>query len=149
MIISAGRIEPWKGMDTLKEIMPDLLKQNPKFKLIIATKLPHKELMGYFKASKMFVLNTAYEGLSHIILEAMACELPVITTDVCGNPEIIKDGYNGLLIEYNNKKQLKETILKLWKDKKLQNKFIENAKKTLEKFKLREMINKTIKVLES
>ena len=148
VIISAGRSEPWKGMDTLREIMPDLLKENPKFKLIIATKLPHSELMGHFKASTMFVLNSGYEGLSHLVLEAMACELPVITTNVCGNPEVVKDGHNGLLVEYNNKKQLKEAILKLWKDRELQKKFIENGKRTLEKFKLEDMINKTIEVLK-
>ncbi len=140
---------PWKGMDVLKEIMPDLLKQNPKFKLIIATKLPHKELMAKFKVSEIFVLNTGYEGFSHIILEAMACGLPVITTNVCGNPEVVKDNYNGLLVEYNNKKQLKEAILKLWKDEKLQKKFIENGYKILEKFTLDKMINKTLNVLKS
>jgi glycosyltransferase involved in cell wall biosynthesis len=148
VIISAGRSEPWKGMDTLREIMPDLLKENPKFKLIIATKLPHNELMGHFKASTMFVLNSGYEGLSHLVLEAMACELPVVVSNIGGNPEVVKDGYNGLLIEYNNKKQLKEAILKLWKDKDLQKKFIENGKRTLEKFRLEDMINKTIEALK-
>lgn len=149
MIISAGRPEPWKGFDTLNEIMPDLLKENPKFKLIVATKMSHDELMGYFKASMMFVLNSGYEGLSHIILEAMACGLPVITTNVCGNPEIVKDGYNGLLVEYDNKTQLKEAILKIWKDENLRNKFIENGNRTLEKFKLETMIEKTLNVLKS
>jgi len=148
VIISAGRPEPWKGFDTLKEIMPDLLKENPRFKLIIVTKMPHDELMGYFKASKIFVLNSGYEGFSHIILEAMACGLPVITTNVCGNPEIIKNGENGLLVEYNNKNQIKEAILKLWRDKELQKKFIENGYKTLEKFSLEDMLNKTLKILK-
>jgi len=172
IIISGGRLEPWKGMDVLIEIMPDLLKENPNFRLIIVgygpekenlksqisnlkledkieliDKLSHKELLEYFKASKMFVLNTGYEGFSHFLLETMAIGLPVITTNICGNPEIVKDGYNGLLIEYNNKEQLKDTILRLWEDKKLREKFIENGKKTLGKFTLDKMINKTIKLL--
>lgn len=147
IIISAGRLMPWKGMEELKEIMPNLLKENPKFKLIIATNLSHDELMAQFKASKMFVLNTGYEGLPHIILEAMACGLPVITTKVGGNPEVIKNGHNGLLVKYNNKKQLKKAVLKLWKDKDLQKKFIANGYKVLEKFKLKTMIDKTLDVL--
>lgn len=146
-IISAGRPEPWKGFDALNEIMPDLLKENPEFKLIIATKLSHDELMGYFTASKIFVLNSGYEGLPHIILEAMACGLPVITTNVGGNPEVIQDGYNGFLVEYNNKEQIKKAILRLWRDGELRNKFIENGYKTLEKFKLGEMIEVTLRVL--
>jgi len=172
-IISAGRLEPWKGMDTLVEIMPELLNKNSNYELTIVgrgperdnlklkiknlklekkakliDRLPHQELMKYFKASKIFVLNTGYEGLPHIILEAMACGLPVITTNVCGNPEVIKDGYNGLLVEYNNKEQLKKAILKLWRDEKLQKKIIENGHKTLEKFKLEKMINKTLEILK-
>lgn len=147
VIISAGRPEPWKGFDTLNEIMPDLLKENPKFKLIIATKLPHKELMAHFKASMVFVLNSGYEGFSHIILEAMACGLPVITTNVCGNPEIIKNGYNGLLVEYNNKNQIKEAILKLWHDEELRNNLIKNGRETVKKFTTEKMINETINTL--
>ena len=149
VIISAGRPEPWKGFEALNEIMPDLQKENPNFKLIIATKMPHHELMEHFKASMVFVLNSAYEGFSHLLLEAMACGLPVITTNVCGNPEIIQDEYNGLLVEYNNKEQIKNAILRLWKDENLRKKFIENGKRTLEKFKLEIMIEKTLNNLKS
>jgi len=147
VIISAGRPEPWKGFDTLKEILPDLLKENPNFKLIIETKMPHKELMARFKGSDVFVLNTGYEGLSHLLLEAMACGLPIITTNVCGNPEVIENEFNGLLVEYNNKEQLKNAILRLWKDENLKKKFVDNGYKTLEKFKLERMINETKKIL--
>jgi len=149
VIISAGRPEPWKGYNALNEIMPDLLKENPEFKLIIATKLPHNELMEHFKASKIFVLNSGYEGFSHMLLEAMACGLPIVTTNVCGNPEIIQNRENGLLIEYNNKEQIKNAILEIWKNKDLREKLINNGHKTLEKFGLEKMINETIKVLMS
>jgi len=149
IIISAGRPEPWKGYDVLNKIMPDLSRENSNFRLVVATKMPHSELMAHFKASKMFVLNSGYEGFSHIILEAMACGLPVITTNVCGNPEIIQDSYNGLLVEYNNKEQIKNAILKIWKDKDLREKLIQNGYKTLEKFTLDKMINKTLETLKS
>jgi len=172
ILISSARLEPWKGMTTLVEIMPDLLKKNPNFKLVIVgsgpegekikilirnlhlekeieliDKVPHEELMAYFKASKIFILNTGYEGLPHIILEAMACNLSVITTNVCGNPEVVENGYNGLLVEYNNKTQLKEAILKLWSEEKIREKFVKNSKEILKKFTIEEMINKTIKTL--
>jgi glycosyltransferase involved in cell wall biosynthesis len=147
VIISAGRPEPWKGFGVLREIMPDLLKENPKFKLVIANNLSHNELIEQFKKSKIFVLNTGYEGLPHIILEAMACGLPIITTNVCGNPEVVQNEYNGLLVEYNNKEQLKNAILRLRRDKNLREKIINNGYKTLEKFGLERMINETISVL--
>jgi glycosyltransferase involved in cell wall biosynthesis len=112
-------------------------------------RLPHREFLEYFKASKIFVLNSGYEGFSHLLLEAMAIGLPIITTNVCGNPEIIKDGYNGLLVEYNNKTQFKEAILRVWKNKDLQNKFSENGEKTVLEFSLERMLNETIKILTS
>src|SRR4030042_5607088 len=117
MIISGGRLEPWKGMAALIEIMSDLLRENSNFRLIIVgygperdnlkikikdlklekevrliDRLPHREFLEYFKASKVFVLNSGYEGFSHLLLEAMAVGLPIITTNICGNPEIVKDG---------------------------------------------------------
>jgi len=174
IIISGGRLEPWKGMAALIEIMPDLLRENSNFRLIIIgygperdnlklkikdlklenevrliDRLPHREFLEYFKASKIFVLNSGYEGFSHLLLEAMAVGLPIITTNVCGNPEIVKDDYNGLLVEYNNKTQLKEAILKIWKNNDLQNKFSENGEKTVLEFSLERMLNETIKILKS
>jgi len=173
VLISAGRLEPWKGMVTLVEIMPELLQKNSNFKLIIigdgplneelklkirdlnlkdkiilTGKISHEELMSYFKAGEIFVLNTGYEGLPHIILEAMACGLPIITTNVCGNPEVVKDNYNGILFEYNNKEQLKKAILKIWENKDLRREFVENGKRVLENFTREKMINNTIEVLE-
>jgi len=172
ILLSIGRLVPWKGFDTLIEIMPDLLKENPNFRLIIVGSGPEKEnlasriqnlelrdkvflinqvahsqLILYFKAADLYVLNTAYEGLSHTILEAMQMKVPVITTGVCGNPEVIKNGSNGILVEYNNQEQLKEAILKLQKDKDLQKKFIDSSLRELSKFNLNKMVEETIEVL--
>ncbi|OGD29375.1 hypothetical protein A2W60_01835 [Candidatus Azambacteria bacterium RIFCSPHIGHO2_02_46_12] len=172
VIISVGRLVPWKGFGALIEIMPELFKENPNFKLLIVGegpqkenlksqisnlklnekvillgKVSHAELEAYLKMAKMFVLNTAYEGLSHQLLEALAAELPVVTTNVCGNPEVITDGENGILVDFNDKAALKEVILRVWKDKNLARKFVENGKKTLEKFTLEKMIKETINIL--
>lgn len=172
-IISVGRLVDWKGFDTLIELMPDLIKKNEKFKLtifgdgpereklnqlvgklglenhvFIAGRIDHQELLSKLHAG-VFVLNTGYEGLSHIILEAMAAGTPVITTKVGGNPEIITDGQNGILVEYNNKDQLKDAILKLHNDDNLRQKFINNSKEVLKKFTFEAMITKTIKVLKN
>jgi len=174
IIISVGRLVPWKGFGALIEIMPELLKENPNFKLLIVGegpqkenlksqisnlklnesvillgKLPHAELLAYLRAAKIFVLNTAYEGLSHQLLEALAAKVPIITTNVCGNPEVITNGENGILVGFDDKEALKETISRVWKDGVLAEKFIQNGKKTLEKFSLEKMIEGTVSVLKS
>lgn len=173
ILTSAGRLEPWKGMVALVEIMPELLQKNPNFRLLIAGDGPlveglnsivknlkiedkvilagrvaHDELMSYFKASMIFILNTGYEGLPHITLEAMACGLPVVTTSVCGNPEVVKNNYNGFLVEYNNKEQLKKAILETWENKALREEFVRNGRKVLENFTREKMINSTIEALK-
>ncbi len=172
VIISVGRLVPWKGFDILISIMPELLKVNSNFKLLIAGEGPErnnlelkikkleldksvkligsleqKELWKYMRASDMFVLNTGYEGLPHIIIEAMQLELPVITTRVGGNGEVVFDNENGLLVEYNNKKEIKEAIINLWKNEDKRIELARRAKEGLGKFGKQEMINNLIDVI--
>ena len=172
IIISVGRLVPWKGFDLLIDVMSELLKINPNFKLYIIGEGPEfsnlqlriancelrdsvklfgsleqKKLWQYMKASDFFVLNTGYEGLPHIIIEAMYLELPVITTDAGGNVEVVKPGENGLLVEYNNKEQIKNTILEIWKNKEARQEMVENGRKDLEKFSVKNMIDGLVKIL--
>ena len=172
VIISVGRFVPWKGFDVLIDIMPELLKINPNFRLYIVGEGPElnnyqlqitncklqnsvkllggleqKKLWKHMKASDFFVLNTGYEGLPHIIIEAMYLELPVITTDVGGNVEVVKPGDNGLLVEYNNREQIKNAILEIWKNKEARQEMVENGKKDLEKFSVKNMIDSLVKIL--
>ena len=109
--------------------------------------MEQKKLWQYMKASDLFVLNTGYEGLPHIIIEAMYLGLPVITTDVGGNIEVIKPGENGLLVEYNNKTQIKNAILEIWKNKEAKREMVENGKRDLEKFSVKNMIDGLVKIL--
>jgi len=173
IILSVGRLTSWKGFDGLIEIMPDLLKQNPNFKLVIVGegeerehlkslvskfnlekfvflkgKVNHQFLPFYFKSADIFVLNTFHEGFPHVVLEAMENEVAVITTKRGGNVEIVEDGVNGILVEYQNKPQLKEAILKLWEDKDLRERLVRNAKKTLQRFNWKEIFEKTEKILK-
>lgn len=151
IILSAGRAAPWKGFDDLKAIMPDLLKENPNFQLVIVgaeKKVPHEQMPLYFRAADVFVLNSGYEGLSHVILEAMHFGTPVIASREGGNPELIEDGFNGILIEYKNREQIKSAILRLWRDKPLQEKFIRNSKEKLKYFSWENLMEKTVEILE-
>ncbi len=150
IILSAGRPVPWKGFDDLRAIMPDLIKENSNFRLVIVgeeKKVPHEQMPYYFQAADMLVLNSGYEGLSHVILEAMQAGAPVIASREGGNPELIQDNFNGLLVEYKNREQIKEAILKLWRDKAMQEKFIHNSQEKLKDFTWESLVKKTIDVL--
>jgi len=172
IIISIGRLVPWKGFGALIEAMPDILKNNSDARLLIigdgpekenltdkivsldiqdkvimTGKLPHEELLAYLKASDVFVLNTAYEGFSHQLLEVMALGVPIVTTDIGGNAEIIEDNKNGVFIELNNKNDIKMAVLRLLSDKELCSRLAEEGKRTAGYFSKEKMINETIKIL--
>ncbi|MCX7274508.1 MAG: glycosyltransferase [Burkholderiales bacterium] len=58
------------------------------------------ELRWYYGAADAFVLATEYEGWANVLLEAMACGLPVVTTRVGGNPEVVSDPALGILVPF-------------------------------------------------
>ena len=177
-LVSVGRLTPWKGMSALIDVLKilnikylpagrqDLIlniigegveNENLKSKIKdlklenkvrFLGKLPHDEVMSYVKSADIFVLNTGYEGLSHTVLEAMNLGVPIITTNVCGNPEVVENNKTGLLVEYNNKEQIKRAILKLLNNGELRGKLVNNAKQSLVKFNKQEMIKNTIEILK-
>lgn len=147
VIVSAGRNVPWKGFETLREIMPEISKEVPQAKLFILHNEPKEKLINYLAAADVFVLNTSYEGLSHQILEAMTLGSPIVTTDVGGNPELIEDGTSGLLVKFNDKTALKSKILQLLNNASLASILAENAQKKAQEFSLGRMLDETVSML--
>lgn len=172
VILSIGRLVPWKGFRMLIKIMPQLLNINQFTRLIIIGDGPDRnslnsmiknlnldkkvylvgkkskeEITVYLAAADMFILNTGYEGFSHQLLESMSAGVPIITTAVGGNKEIIRQGENGFLVKYNDEFNIIEAIRALWNDKDLGAHFSEEGKLTVQKFSSDKMIEETIKVL--
>lgn len=125
VIVSAGRMVPWKGFKVLMDATAVLQKEIPALELHIMGSgddaeyveyakakgydfvhllglKKHDELMERIVAADCFALNTGYEGLSHLLLEAMAAETPIVTTRVGGNVELIEHNVRGKLVSYND-----------------------------------------------
>ena len=83
------------------------------------------------------------------MLEAMSLGLPIITTNIGGNPELIDDGINGLLVLYNDKAALKSSIIKVLHDKQLQAKFGEAAKQKSKQFSVERAVGDLTKLIET
>ncbi len=77
----------------------------------------------------IFVLPTLFEGLSNAILEAMAAQCTVVTTDIPENRVMINSEETGLLVPTKNVTRLKEAILELIRDKLKRQKLGQNAHK--------------------
>lgn len=174
IIVSVGRLVPWKGFRMLVKMMPKLLNISQFFRLVIIGSGPDQKILEtmiknlgldrkvflvgkktkeeiavFFAASDMLVLNTGYEGFSHQILEAMSAGVPVITTNVGGNRDIIAQGHNGFMVKYNDEFNLTEAIKTLWREKELREKMIEEAKSTVKLFDVDTMYRETIEILQS
>lgn len=159
VIVSAGRLVPWKGMKELVEIMPELLSSVKDAMLVIigdgpeeaslkalakqlgveervkfTGRLSQNDLFEYVKAADVFALNTSYEGLSHLVLETMAIGTPVITTNVGGNPETIQNGKTGILLAPNDTSGFKKAIMELLSEKAISFMVAQNAKKAVARF---------------
>jgi len=98
------------------------------------------------KISDIFVLPTMFEGMSNAILEAMASGLPVITTGIPENKEIIEDNKTGLIVPVKNSIALAQTIEKLLGDKNQSESLGGNARKKIQEyFDLKIITTKTAK----
>jgi glycosyltransferase involved in cell wall biosynthesis len=64
-------------------------------------------------------------------MEAMAMELPVISTMVSGIPELVEDGISGILVSQKDEKAIADAIIKLHKDRKLRLEMGENGRKII------------------
>jgi len=73
---------------------------------------PHDKLYQWLSASDIFCLATSNEGWANVFLEAMACGLPVVTTGVGGNEEVVVSENYGLLFNIEDKQAMIDAILK-------------------------------------
>ena len=96
--------------------------------------VPYEQIPLLIRAAEIFVLNSEYEGLSHTLLEVSALGTPIVCTGVCGNPEVVADGVNGLLVPSGDSAALREAVAKLLADKALQQRFVEAGLARMDRF---------------
>lgn len=102
-----------------------------------------KDVASLMKLFDVFVLPSLSEGISLVILEAMAAGLPIIATNVGGNLELIKEGENGFFVSLGNPLYLSSAIERLMQDSKLRRSISENnRKKALAEFDIAVMCKK-------
>ena len=83
----------------------------------------------------MLVMSSHYEGFPMVMIEAMACGLPVVSFDYkCGPKDIIDYGINGLLVKDGNIEGLANAMIRLMDDESYRKQLSANARKVTETY---------------
>jgi glycosyltransferase involved in cell wall biosynthesis len=167
-IVSAGRLVPWKGFASLIRIMEQLPEahlqiigegpervnlealirdKNLQGRVQLPGNVSRGELFAALQHADLFVLNSTYEGLPHIVLEALSARVPVIATNCGGTGELIQHGQNGLLIPAADEQALCNAIKLLLADAERCALLIKNGTESLAKFTWTTLVDQTEKLL--
>lgn len=117
----------------------------------------HKEeqiiFLGYvsnmrdlYVACDACVSTSNIEGLPFNIMEAMACGLPVVASDIKGHRELLKDGNTGILYKCGNSVELQEKIRTIFENHSLTIKAKENIKTKVEPYRLQQVFKQIMKI---
>ena len=163
-LLTVARLTAWKGVDYLI----DALVQLPDLRLVVAGdgpqlnalqsyaaergvadritflgKVPHDRIPLYMRAVDYLVLYSGYEGLSHTILEALHAGTPVIASKRGGNPEIVRDGENGLLVKHPDLEALVQALKRAFTGD-LPRQLAANTRQGLDRFAWPQLVEQTV-----
>lgn len=111
-------------------------------------RLPHEQIPEYLNMADVFVLPTLAEGCNNAIIEAMACGLPIISSDRSFNWDVLNKE-NSILVDPMNIEEISEAIKNLKDDKKRMENMSKAALKTAEELTIEKRAEKIIDFIES
>lgn len=157
IVLYIGQITHRKGPDLVVEAMPPVVERYPGASFVFVGYNPagraqlevrakalgvaqnlhfvgrvsEEEKVAFLRACDAYVLPTRYEGFGLPLLEAMACQAPLISSEIPVVNEIVQHGKNGLLIPRGDGPALAQAILRLVGDEPLRRRLIEGGERTL------------------
>ncbi len=109
-----------------------------------------EQVREQLQQSDVFLLSSLSEGISNAVLEAMACGLPVVTTDCGGMREAVTDGVEGFVVPVRDSEAMAQALLQLWKEPDLRRKRGQAAReRVLKEFRLDQQISAFLALFES
>jgi len=164
-VVAMGRLTPQKGFDLLLQAFALISEQFPNWQLVILGEGEQRELLEalarklglesqvimpglvsnpfpVLQQCELFVLSSRYEGFGNVIIEAMSCGIPVISTNCPSGPgEIINSGKNGILVPNQDKDRLAQAMKTLMSDPERRQELSAQAQNSLRRFELNEIVS--------
>ena len=169
IVLTARRLEIYKGVKYLIMAAPEILKNNPdtKFliigegseevhlkkiarrlkvddKILFLGRISHKILPKYIALADVVVLPSLYEPFGILAIEALAMEKPVVASNVGGISEIVNHMKNGILVRPMDQESLAKGVITFLTDRELADKFGKHGRgMVLRNFSWQQVISKT------
>lgn len=172
ILIGMGRLKPQKGFDLLIRAFSNCHVRYPQWHLVIVGEGQERDRLLEFardcgvvaqvhfpglsqsprqwlQQADLFVLSSRYEGFPNVLLEAMACGLPVVSFACPSGPnEIIRDGEDGILVKNGDIRELTRTLDALMGDDARRAELSENARRNVQRYSPAAVLSLWDKLLE-
>lgn len=159
-VIAVGRYVYQKGFDMLLQAWSKIEKLYPDWQLVVygdgdrteyekqmeaqgidnkrcRLNGPTSNIQQEYINSSVFVFSSRFEGFGMVLVEAMACGLPVISFACpCGPKDIVKDEEDGLLVENGNTDALAAALVRLMGDERLRQQMAAKARENVQRFSI-------------
>ena len=159
-VIAVGRYVYQKGFDLLLQAWTIIEKQFPDWELVVfgdGNREPYEhqmkelgidrkrchlngptaDIQKEYVNSSVFAFSSRFEGFGMVLVEAMACGLPVVSFACpCGPKDIVRDGEDGFLVENGNVDDLAQQLMKLMADDNLRTVFAHRAHQDVQRFNM-------------
>jgi len=166
--LSIGRLVPWKGFRCLIEVLANvpnatltIVGSGPDDALLTATAREHhvldrvtlerswsrETLINNMASFDCLLFNTAYEGFSHVLIEAMAVGLPIVTTATGGNAEIVINNDNALVAPFNQQSDWQKAMALIQSNQSLREQLGASAQTTASAFEGGDMTQRYLEIL--
>jgi glycosyltransferase involved in cell wall biosynthesis len=152
-ILCVGRLTPAKGQHLLIDAVDRLLQQGRPVRLRLVGDGPdaaslrvsaahiatpqavlfegavnQDRILSFYRTADAFCLPSFAEGLPVVLMEAMALQIPCVSTSITGIPELIRDGIDGLLVPASDLKSLVEALARLMDEAELRRRLGESGR---------------------
>jgi colanic acid/amylovoran biosynthesis glycosyltransferase len=171
-ILCVGRLVPSKGQHVLVAAIDRLVKTNPNVRIRLVGNGPDREslasavaaadlsrhvflegsigqdrILDYYRQADIFVLASFAEGIPVVLMEAMAMEIPCVSTFVAGIPELIRSGIDGILVPPSDECALADAIKRLIDDPALRRRLgVAARRRVMQRYNLEQNITRLAEI---
>lgn len=153
LVQHTGKFTDWKldifGQGEWREMLQQMIDK-AELQNTVCLNRPTKQIGEEYVKSDLLVMSSNYEGFPMVMIEAMACGLPVVSFDYkCGPKDIIQPGINGLLVPNGDIQALADAMMKVMEDEAYRKMLSLNARKVVDTYSEQAVMSQWIRLFTS